>query len=404
MSYGTVQVGRLILRETFELKTDVHAALGVRSIAITGEESMPPLTAQEVQQRHEDIMTMRDSVVPITWTNKSDHDGFYIVEDISATQVNWTGEVVKFGWQIRATRVGPDNSADIESRLTGVKRQNDFNQAGERWHAPAIGHYAYYTGTSLPSGTVTRAAEDGSITVYRGVPSGANPRWAVPATSYKLGRVQVLIDGLERTGTNMRLSPTNWALKNGLVNVVPGASGGFAVGAWDGSAYDPKFWNLSVGASATPALTQFDSVTVIRNDFEMVTVKLLKNRAPYGRTSLDLTLRRGSRFVEGYLTTDFSTTLAVWMNVAENSTSPASSGYVTATADDADGNRAIAGTAKVFDTHSSNVRLHKNTVTTLDFYVGAVKGGGSAQSGDQAADLQAQYVRAMAEFTMAVRR
>lgn len=374
MSYGTVQVGRLVLRETFDLKTDVHASHGVRSITITGQESKPPLTAQEVQQRHEDIMTMRDSVVPITWTNKSDHDGFYIVEDISATQINYTGEIVKFDWQIRATRIGPDNSADIESRLTGLQRKNDFNQSGERWHAPAIGHYAYYTGTSLPSGSLSRTAEDGAITVYRGVPSGANPRWAVAATNYKLGRAKVLIDGVERTGTNMRLTSLNWTLKNGLVNVTPGASGGLTIGVWDGSTYDTKAWNLSVGASATPALTQFDAATVIRNDFEMVTLKLMKTRSPYGRTSLDLTLRRGARFVEGYLTTDFSTTLAVWMNVAENSTSPASSGYVTATSDDANGHRAIVGTTKTFQTHSSNVRLHRDAVTALDFYAGAVAG------------------------------
>lgn len=372
-SYGTVQVGRLLLRETFELKTDVHASQGVRTVVITGEESQPPLPAAEVQQRHEDIMTMRDAVLPITWTNKSDHDGFYIVEDISATQINWTGEVIKFSWSIRATRIGPDNSVDIESRLTGIKRQNDFNQAGERWHAPAIGHSSYYTGSAQPSGSVDRASEDGTIKVYRSVPASVNPRWAIPAASYQQGRVRLMLSGVERTGTNMRTTPTNWALKNGLVNVAPASSGGLLVGAWDGAGYDTKFWNLGVGASATP-LTSFDSVAVIRNDFEMATIKLLKTRFP-GRTSLTLNLRRGSRFVEGYLTTDFSTTLAVWTNTLENSTSPASSGYVVATNDDADGVWGIVGTTKVFQTHSSNVRLHRTAVTAQDFYLGAVMAG-----------------------------
>lgn len=402
-SYGTVQVGRLFLRETFEVKTDVHASQGVRTVVIEGEESFPPLPLSEMQQRHEDIMTMRDAVLPITWTNKSDHNGFYVVEDISATQINWTGEVAKFSWSIRATRIGPDNSADIESRLTGIKRQNDFNLAGERWHAPAIGHYAYFTGYTQPSGSVDRTSEDGVIRVYRSVPASINPRWGSSVTSYQGGRVQLLLSGVERTGTNMRATASAWALKNGLVNVSPSSSGGLLVGAWDGAVYDNKFWNLGVGASATP-LGTFDSVAVIRNDFEMATIKLLKTRSPQGRTSLDLTLRRGSRFIEGYLTSDFSTTLAVWMNTFENSTSPASAGYVVATSNDADANKGIVGTARTFNTHSSNVRLHKDSVTALDFYLGVVRGGTGAVAGDLAADLQAQYIRAMAEFTMAVRR
>lgn len=401
-TYGTVTVGRLTLREAFTLKTDVHAAHGERTVTITGEESSPPLTLVQLKQRHEDIMTMRDMVMPITWTHKSDHNGFYIIDDVGAELVNWTSEVVKFKWNIRAVRIGPDNSAEIESRLTSIARQNDFNLAGENWHAPAIGHYAYFTGTTQPASIVSRTGADGAITVYRDVPDDTNPRWSVPVSDYIGGRARLLLDGVERTGTNFSDS-TDWDLGNGLINVSPGASGGLVLESHDGSQFESKSWNLSVGATATP-VGDWTSLAVLRNDFEMVTLRLLKTRAPYGRISLDLSVRRGARFVEGYLETDTSTTLAAWLASAENSTVPASGGYSVATGNDPAGNRAIVGTARTFTGNSNNVRLHKTTVTAMDFFLGAVVGGGSAQTGDAAADLMDQYIGAPAEVTIAVRR
>lgn len=401
-TYGTVTIGRLTLRETFTLKADVHASHGERTITITGEESSPPLTSTQLKQRHEDMMTMRDMVMPITWTNKSDHDGFYVIDDISAEVTNWTGAVLKLVWSIRAVRIGPDNSAEIESRLTSIARQNDFNLAGEVWHAPAIGHYAYFTGTTQPATTTNRVSTDGTIATYRDVPDDVNPRWSVPVAQYTGGRARLLVDGVERTGTNVN-DGADWDLNNGLLNVSPAASGGLLVEAYDGSQFEGKTWNLSVGASATPVGT-WTSMAVLRNDFEMVTVRLLKTRAPVGRITLDLSLRRGSRFVEGYLETDTSTTLAAYLSGAENATIPASGGYSVATSNDGAGNKAIVGTSRTFTGNTNNVRLHKTTTTALDFFLGSVVGGSGAQTGDAAADLMDQYIGAPAEITIAVRR
>lgn len=401
-TYGTIQVGRLSLRETFSVKTDVHASHGERTTVITGEESFPPLTLAQLRQRHEDLMTMRDMIMPITWTNKPDQDGFYVVDDVSAEQVNWTGSVVKFSWSIRAIRIGPDNSAELESRLTSIAKQNDFNQAGEIWNAPSIGHYAYYTGTTQPGGTVVRTGADGAISVYRDVPDDVNPRWAVPVSQYSGGRARFLVDGVERSGTNINDGAT-WALSNGLVNVTPGASGGLVVESHDGSQYEAKAWNVAVGASATP-VGDWAAVAVLRNDFEMVTIRLLKTRSPVGRTTLDLSLRRGSRFVEGYLESDTSTTLAAYLASSENSTVPVSGGYSVATANDGAGNKAIVGTSRTFTGNVTNVRIHRTNSVSLDFYLGAVIGGTGAVAGDAAADLQDQYIGAPAEIITAVRR
>jgi len=399
--YGTVQVGRLTLRETFEVKADVHAGTGVRTVTLTGEESSPPLTETQLRQRNEDIMTMRDMIMPISWTNKSDNDGFYIVDDVSASTIDYIQDVMKFTWSIRAKRYGPDNSAEIESRLTGITRQNDFGQNGERWHAPAIEAYAYYTGSTRPSLQVDRDSEDGIVKTYVGLPDDANPRWSVDADKYWEGRGRVKVDGIERTGTNLK-DGAIWELSNGIIRATPGASGALVVGVYNGVDYDEKIWNVSVGASATP-VGDYRAMSVLRNDFEMVTIRLVKDFDP-GRATLDLSVRRGARFIEGYLESDISSTLAVGLSPFENGSAPASGGYVVATSNDADGHKAIIGTARTFTAQTGRTGIQRNSAVAMDFYVGVVYDGTGAATGDDAEDLQDQYIGSLAEIAMAVLR
>ena len=368
-TYGTVTVGRLTLRETFVIKADVHATTGERSVNIEGEESMPPLTEVQLRQRNEDIMTMRDMIMPIYFTNKPDFDGLYNIEDVSAELTDYIQGVAKFAWSIRASRIGPANSAEIESRLTGITRKNDFGKTGTLWHAPAIGAYAYYTGNARPGTVLSRPSEDGTMKVFFPIPADTSPRWSITPQNYRLGRARVKIDGLERTGTNMKDGAT-WELSNGVISATPAASGGINIGAWNGSSYDTKVWNVSVGASATP-LGDYQAMSVLRNDFEMATIRLIKDMAPVGRSTLDLSIRRGARFVEGYLQTDVAATLAVGLAVAENGTAPASGGYVAASAGDAQGNKSIVGTARNFVAQTGRTGLQKDSAVALDFFVGA---------------------------------
>jgi hypothetical protein len=134
----------------------------------------------------------------------------------------------------------------------------------------------------------------------------------------------------------------------------------------------------------------------------MCIMRLVKGLSP-GRASLDLTLRRGSRFVEGYLQTGTSATLAAYRSTLETNTSFAASGYVTATGDDADGNRFAVGSARTFTAHT-NGGVIKSSATSLDFWIGVEAGGGSAVSGDAATDLRSQYVACLPEAVYGVRR
>jgi hypothetical protein len=249
---------------------------------------------------------------------------------------------------------------------------------------------------------MTRATSDGTITVYRSVPAGASPRWGCDPLTYLKGRVRVAdtVAGLEVDGTERSLPAAGWALSNGLVNVVPTASGGVIdVQAYTGGAWHSKLWNVTVAGSG---VATWDSVSILRNDLEHAILRLSASRSP-GRVTLDLALRRGARTVEGYLQSGSSATLAVYLRTLETNTSAAASGYVTATGNDADGNRFAAGSARTFTAHT-NGGVSKASATALDFWLGVVAGGGSPASGDAATDLRNQYIGSLAEATYAVRR
>jgi hypothetical protein len=398
-NWGDVQLGRIPLRETFAV---AESGGDGRGLDLEGQESYPPLTRAQVIARHDGINALTaGQVIPVTFTDKPERNGYYTVKAAASTYTEHLNERVTADWKVSLDRVGSDPETDLQSRLTGAVRLNDFSLTGERWHAPPIGHYGYYTGSTNPS-TMTRATADGTITVYRSVPANVSPRWGCAPTSYLTGRVRVTTTASQEVyGVDVPLAAAGWSLTNGLVNITPSASASFDVQAYTGGTYHSKLWNVSAAGSGS-SITSWDGATLLRNDPEMAIVRLTKGLNP-GRATLDLTLRRGSRTVEGYLQTGTAATLAAYRSTLETNTSFAASGYVTATGNDADGNRFAVGSARSFTAHT-NGGVIKSSTTALDFWIGVVAGGGSAVSGDAATDLRNMYISCMPEAVYGVRR
>lgn len=401
--WGAVRLSRTPLRETFPVS---EGAADSRTLDIEGEESHPPLTRTELIGRHDNLLALEQGVpVAVTWSDKSERSGYYAVRGSSAAYTEFRGDTVTSKWKVALERLGSASEVDLQSRLTGVARANDFSLTGESWHAPPIGHTTYYTGATNPS-TMTRATADGTMTVYRGIPAGASPRWGCAPSAYLAGRVRINDTaaasgtGFEVEGIERALPVASWTLGNALVNVTPTASAGVLdVQAYTGGAWHSKLWNISVGGANVAA---WDTATILRNDVEQCVLRLTAPRSP-GRATLDLALRRGSRIVEAYLQSGAASTLAVYLRTAETNTSAAASGYVVATGNDADGNRFAAGSARTFTAHA-NGGVSKASTATLDCWLGVVAGGGSAISGDTATDLRNQYIGALAEATYVARR
>jgi hypothetical protein len=368
-------------------------------VHLSGKEVCPMIPRDELIDRFDGTLGSMDTLMPVLWEEKSQKNGYYTCFSASGDYTDRRSQnIAVVEWKVSLKRHGPDTDVDLETRLSGTVRANDFTLAGERWSAPPIGAYGYYTGSTLPS-LMTRATADGTITVYRGLPAGVSPRWGCRVEDYLAGRVRVMTSGTERVGTAHRLAAGQWELSNGLVRVRPLSSGGsIEVASFTGGGWRPKAWWIDAGGTK---VTSWDSASLLRNDFEQCIVRLMSNRSPVGRVMLDLTLRRGSRFVEGYLQRGDSGTLSVYLATSETMTDGTS--YVVRTANDADGNKTVAGSARNFDPHASG-GLTKTSTTAMDFWLGVVAGGTSAVSGDAATDLRAFYLGAQPEIVAAVRR
>lgn len=401
MAWGTMMVGRMAVREDF-----VATATNGDTLSVKGQESTPPLTALQLEARREDMLGLAGMVIPLTFTSKSRLDGFYTCTGAKAEYSNSQGNgVLTLDWTLDFTRLGTEFETDHESRLSGPLTRNTAHAAtGERWLAPPVGHYGFWSGTTTPS-AVTRTGTDGAQLVLRGIPAsgiGSQPRWGTTAAGMLAGRVRFLdADVLERSGVNFTPAATGWELSNGLVRVKPlNASGVFQISAWTGAAWQTKDWDITQ-AAVTLGIPR--SVTLLRNNLENVVVRVLwAGSAAPGRTTADLTLRRGSRFVEIYLKTTSSTGLAIVRTATEAGTS--ATGYVRATANDGAGNRYVIGSAQAFTANTVTGGLSKSATTTLDAFIGVAVAGSGAVAGDTPDDLRNQYLGSPNELVIPVRR
>lgn len=400
MSTPTVTIGRLVLRED-RIVSETEDAAG-RIITLTGQESPPRLLPAALTQRREDILGSIGSVVPVTFTTKTYLTAFYQVIDGTSTVEDWDNGMRVVPWQLTLRRLGTPEDMDLESRLSGaLTRANDFGATGERTHTPPVGAAAYYAGTSVSS-TVDRPCSDGgSVRVYRGVTLSVAPRWVSTTAGFATGRVRFTdASGLERAGLVQAMGTTGWTLTNGVLRVRPGTTGTLEVGVWDGSAWESLEWTVQ-HENPWVSITTWTEISLMRNDFEMVALRLVHGLA-FGRVVMDVTLRRGMRFIEVYLQRHDSNRMQVIRTTGAAHTQ--TSGYVSANADDASGNRSVAGSARTFTADTVAGGVSKTATTTLDAMVGVALGGGAAVAGDQAANLYAQYLGAAAEQVRGVRR
>lgn len=400
MTFGLIQVGRIALRE--DSAVDISNGSFGSQFSLSGQESMPRVTREQLKQRVQDFLALQGTLQPVTFSHKSELNGYYWVESASGTYDVWMPDNLGvLPWSMTLSLAGQASNTDLESRLSGpLTRNNDHAATGERWHAPPVGHNAWSAGATTPT-VVTRTTTDGAMTVYRGVDVNESPRWGASPTAFLAGRCRIIDqNALERIATQFDLAATGWEMHNGLVKVsVDSGTGLFNVSAWTGGAWQPKLWELFHSTGPAVTLGVPDYATVLRNDYECTAIRITKALSP-GRVTVDFTLRRGSRFAEVYVQHQFGTTLKIVRSTVE--ASAASIGYIEATAADGAGNKYVIGSAKSFTADNVNGGISKAATPTLDAFIGVTISGAGA--GDIAADLFKQYLGAPAEFVQGVRR
>lgn len=367
MQTGVLTIGPLTLNETNVLQ-DTTSSSGERVIQIGGRESSCDVAAISILK--DNIMAVMGRLMPVQFQYKNSYNGYYVATDVSVDYEKWYQGSTLIGWSMSLVPIGPDNAVDIETRLANVVRSNNFSLAGERWHAPAIGHYGYYVGSAAPS-SVTRQSEAGAITVYRAIPAGINPVWGVPVGSFITGRVRFLDNGTERIGVRNLVPTTGWELNNSLVRVRPATAGTTTlnIAFYDGTTWVGRDWDLRIAGDSLIPSSHWKSIEVTRADPEAVNVRIISTQPNNTtlRVIIDLLLRRGSRFVEGYIQRTASGLIEITPDV--NAEMVMQTGYTVAPADDT-AIRVAIGSSKTF-IQDANGGIEITSTTAMDFWIGA---------------------------------
>ena len=124
-TFGTMQVGRLALREDSAADLS-NGDFGPR-FSLSGQESMPRVTRNQLKQRVEDVLALQGSLQPITFSDKPELNGYYWVESISSTYDIWMPDNIGvLPWSMTISQAGHSSNTDLESRLSGpLTRTND---------------------------------------------------------------------------------------------------------------------------------------------------------------------------------------------------------------------------------------------------------------------------------------
>lgn len=327
-----------------------------------------------------------------TWSvgDTMDGDGA-LVETVPYLGDYFDGGTTDTATHVHAWTGSADGSASVQG------------SAPEFWHAPAVGAASYWTGPTVPAGSVVRASADGDVLVHLGIPEDVAPRWTVPVGGYRDGAARIEFDGILRVGTNTPPLVV-WQVDNGLVRLLSGNDGQVSVACWDTgewrSAHSFTFWT-----SADSYLTDTPELTVLRNDPEEAVIRLSYPLTP-GRLTVDLSLRRGSRFVAGVIKRHAAASFSV-ERIGEVEFTERTGGFSQSTAD-ADGNRFVVGSSKpvtvgVTPAAGTTYLWQEAPALLMDFFLGH-EVGDPPQAGDRYEDLLRQYLGSTGERARVVRR
>lgn len=394
MTVGRLQLPESDFRDFVEKPSDVG---GGRSVTFAGATVGSGPAQRDVDILQQNILGLYGDMVPVVMAQKEDWNGYYYINTVNATLTRWFGDSSKCEWSIEAELAGFENDIDLESRLGGpLTLTNTHSGLGERWHAPAPGHLAYWSGSASPS-QIVRTGAEGPIVVYRDIPVGVNPRWNVPPGSIGAGRVRFVDDeGYERAGVSCHVGSTDWVVSNSLASIsCTGENETFELGAnfagvWTAKRFDIRFNDED--------LTIPVSVSLVRNTYEAVSVRVLWDMEPSGRVSADITLRRGSRFVEIYVKSMISGKIGIHPSVSEASTNGA--GFITATSADGAGKKYTAGTPGSYTADTGAGGLSLSSTAFLDAYVGTTVSG---EATDTPALMYEQFLGSPTERVIGVR-
>lgn len=357
----------------------------------------------------EQILGLAGRDLAVSWTHDRTWAGFYRVgrPSLDIVHLDEHRQVVDFSVALRPLM---DSAVDFESTLVGDTLTNAHGLAGGvPWIAPPA-HVDDLQSSPLPTGSYLRAALDGPVTVWTGVPLHAV--WSVDPAGFYAAAAEVRQNLAVLTGLQSVDPPGIFQLSNGLCRVrwiVGEVNWDQLDGTWDD--FDDMTWEELEGVAGVQVAVRHggqwvnktwdlgvtpDRVAVLRNDAHAVTVRLVEELSP-GRRTLDLTLRRGARAVHGHIRgpVEIRTVMR-----ADAEAAVEIDGGVRAADADADEVFYVAGSTQAHDVDLAQGGFTRAGADRLTFMVGGTPGG----IGQTATELIAQWISHVDETVRAVRR
>lgn len=298
-------------------------AVGLRGdeTAITGRLRGTPADVGHAVQQLRDMVGHPDEafvpvvVTPCTLGHLPIETGYYRVvgAEISLVPLKYDRAEV----DVTLARVQGFAAPLFESVVLGGKRANllaSTTASPQAWQALPSSVQGYENGQITPT-VETLPSSGGDIKVFTDTLNqlfDARVEFYLPPADWYVGAATLLIDDRVQVGAQVPNRPTGWALTNGIIEMggVPG-QGRLRMRRWDGAAWQlVGYWEFGQYAGgAQPKLTNPPlAITVLRNDPACATIRLAYDAASVVTNArfavnVDLSLRRGSRMVEVYLST-----------------------------------------------------------------------------------------------------
>lgn len=354
-------------------------------------------------------MILTGEMLPVAHDEFPEYNGFYW---LVAFDMPTDSSVEVHRMTLTLRRIGSTNDIKFESRLIAGIRINDFglDEIGdaEPWHAPPP-HTLY---APRHTTTVQRATQYlPSQTIYRDIALDAIGRsyrqWAAAPDTWYDGAATIC----RRAPLYPELGPIHGRdvffdsfeavrLENGIVRFWF-ESDAFHIAFWDGTAWREK---TVLFVSGGLAMHTWHRMAILDNRPERCAISF--EGGAVGRTTLQVSLRRGDLGVACLETSDAAGRLGVFDSDLTDMTITAGGGGTPGravhTSADANGHRLMFTSARSFGNTAADGYIWKDATTQFDAYIGGELGG--ASTGNQAPALALQYFAALNEHVSPIQR
>lgn len=284
------------------------------SVSIAGDlarDTLPELLAARAQ-----LVGMVDNpdepVVPVTWSMDPSVDGYYVVSrvQVSAEAVDYAAKVLPFDLELRPVKA--HRLPEVVSTISTVLRQNPHSVSTTApIHAVPAGSLSWSwmpNGTAQQETRATAPGPSGGDVEYRRVAAAdasSVARWFCPPAEWYAGSCAVEQKAGEWVPVVGRQALNHpWRVTNGLVRFTLADSGRLSVEWWDpaGSGWSETV-EFGIGRGGGFDFDGWHGAEVTMLAPHQVTLRAQGDRT-HGRTTIWLTIRRGSRTIAVTVNTD----------------------------------------------------------------------------------------------------